>query len=535
MTSTQNRAASEANRSLGIAVILGWVVLAILLERQRFTCDDAFISFRYARHWVAGHGLVFNAGESPRVEGYSNFLWVVWAAIGALFHADPGVWANTLSAACAAALVALVARFAQRRLDLGFAGVLATALFTAVLPPITLWATSGLETMPFALAVFATFACLAQDPLRPRPVAAGVCALLTVLLRADGALWAGLVLVAAAIEGSARGGRLGTLVRLLLPAIAIVVIGTLAHAIWRHGYYGEWLPNTARVKAGFSGLRFERGLLYAGAMMLAIPVLLIVPIAALAVRARAGLQLALACSFYVIAAFLYAIDIGGDFMPMGRFVVAAMPFEALLFAIAWKKLAGEGQRARSAAHAFAIVMIAIAPLPSLGVDVVPVAWREHCHFRWNDAQMVSESEMARGMKERADQWRALGSALREHTRPGESIILGNIGAIGYESELTIFDLFGLVSPEVVRADEPLVAASPGHDRRVGPEFFYDRKPTYLNAYLGNSATRDREVLPPAWSQLIARGAVRLERITLEPGLGVPAGTELVLLRFVWGS
>ena len=35
-----------------------------------WTCDDAFISFRYARNLVEGHGLVFNVGE--RVEGYSR-------------------------------------------------------------------------------------------------------------------------------------------------------------------------------------------------------------------------------------------------------------------------------------------------------------------------------------------------------------------------------------------------------------------------------------------------------------------------------
>ena len=33
-----------------------------------FLCDDAFISFRYARNLLEGHGLVFNPGEF--VEGY---------------------------------------------------------------------------------------------------------------------------------------------------------------------------------------------------------------------------------------------------------------------------------------------------------------------------------------------------------------------------------------------------------------------------------------------------------------------------------
>ena len=50
--------------------------------------DDAYISFRFARNLVRGHGLVFNVGE--RVEGYTNFLWTVISAIPmALGHADP--------------------------------------------------------------------------------------------------------------------------------------------------------------------------------------------------------------------------------------------------------------------------------------------------------------------------------------------------------------------------------------------------------------------------------------------------------------
>src|SRR5512143_1281620 len=53
--------------------------LALLLAHglyYRFLTDDAFISFRYARHLAMGQGLVFNPG-GERVEGYSNFLWVL--------------------------------------------------------------------------------------------------------------------------------------------------------------------------------------------------------------------------------------------------------------------------------------------------------------------------------------------------------------------------------------------------------------------------------------------------------------------------
>ena len=57
--------------SLGVALAL----FAWLVARFDFLIDDAFISFRYARNLVEGQGLVYNPGE--RIEGYSNFLWVL--------------------------------------------------------------------------------------------------------------------------------------------------------------------------------------------------------------------------------------------------------------------------------------------------------------------------------------------------------------------------------------------------------------------------------------------------------------------------
>ena len=60
-----------------------WVPYALLVYRFWFVTDDAFISFRYARNLSEGYGLVFNPGFE-RVEGYSNFLWVL---VLAGFHA----------------------------------------------------------------------------------------------------------------------------------------------------------------------------------------------------------------------------------------------------------------------------------------------------------------------------------------------------------------------------------------------------------------------------------------------------------------
>ena len=54
---------------------------------QHWVCDDAFISFRYAKNLTDGLGLVYNAREF--VEGYTNFLWTIFLSVGMFFHLDP--------------------------------------------------------------------------------------------------------------------------------------------------------------------------------------------------------------------------------------------------------------------------------------------------------------------------------------------------------------------------------------------------------------------------------------------------------------
>ena len=59
------------------AALAAYAWLALCFD---FVCDDAYISFRYARHLASGMGLRFNPAEVPPVEGYSNLLWVLWLA-----------------------------------------------------------------------------------------------------------------------------------------------------------------------------------------------------------------------------------------------------------------------------------------------------------------------------------------------------------------------------------------------------------------------------------------------------------------------
>ena len=83
-----------------IGTLLGWAAALALFASQlwpfrTFFIDDAFITFRYVRQFVAGNGLVYNIGE--RVEGYSNFLWIMLLALPHAFGAELITTARVLS------------------------------------------------------------------------------------------------------------------------------------------------------------------------------------------------------------------------------------------------------------------------------------------------------------------------------------------------------------------------------------------------------------------------------------------------------
>jgi hypothetical protein len=531
----------RAGAILLLALALAAIPFALLVSRFSFVCDDAYIAFRYSRHLAQGQGLVFNLGESPPVEGYSNLLWVLWLAPFERMGLDLGVVARATSIACGVGLIACVTRFAQRTFALEAVPTILTALFVAVLPPITMWSTGGLESMAFALCTFAVFERLCGDLSRPHGVQAGVLAGVAALLRADGALWIGLVLSSVGLAVLLRRDR--RLLRAGMIVLAFLVVVSALHVAWRETYYGELLPNTARIKAGMSGMRLERGLDYLVSFFLAVPAAALVPLVAL-VGLRIRDDPISAGAFVIsIGAASYAVYIGGDFMPMGRFLLPAIPFVAVLFAGAWKRLAHPAdQVARSArargslpACAFASISLALALLSNFEWGFPPESWREHFHFRWNEEHARSEIEMWRGMCDRAEQWSLLGRALAVYALPSQSIILGAVGAVGYFCDLRIEDQFGLTDREVASRDARLVRASPGHDKVVGPEFFYSRRPTYRFAYVALAGSRIEDDLGPDWNAAGRGPPIELVRHPLRVEDGFPAGRELRLLKYRWNE
>ncbi|HVS17365.1 MAG TPA: hypothetical protein VMT18_02105 [Planctomycetota bacterium] len=515
-------------RAVPLALAAALALYAWLVAHFRFVCDDAYISFRYARHLAEGAGLRFNPAESPPVEGYSNLLWVLWLAPFERLGVDVRLAAVWTSAVCGAILIALAVRLARRRLGLYGGPLVASALVLASLPPFVLWATGGLETMACTLALFAAFERLTLDPERPRFVAAGACGAAAVLLRADGALWLAMV-GAAALVGAPREHRARTL-RAVLATGAIAALALVGQLAFRLSYHHEWIPNTARVKTGLSSLRLERGLRYLASLLLELPALALVPLAASLWR-PARTRSALAAAVVVLCAGAYAVFVGGDFMAMGRFVVPAMPFVALCFGA----LAAALWRVR---HGGALLALATALVVGSSLlaafDRAPVsdALRQRVHFRWNEQRARSEARQWLDMRTRADEWARIGRALALHSEPGEAIVLPNLGAISYYTEVHAYDPFGLVCPEVARLDRRERRASPGHDKGVPPSYFYARRPDYLGAWIVPAGAPLGAGLTPGYEGSPLAQVTRIERYPLPPGDDFRPGEELRVLRLV---
>lgn len=232
----------EAGRALGWLGCVAFTGLLLVHARQyAFLCDDAYISFRYAQNALLGRGLVFNPGE--RVEGYSNFLWVL--QLVGLGRIGVGPEAGSLALgvlytfAMLGAGLALLRDLIDRR-DFPWAAPLLLA-FLAANRSVAIWTTSGLETRSDTLFVllgaFGTLRYSRRLPLGWLGPAGWAAACLS---RPDSILLFALSTLALAVER-----------RRIVPAIRFAVVPAAVvalHFLWRRLYYGEWLPNTYYAK-----------------------------------------------------------------------------------------------------------------------------------------------------------------------------------------------------------------------------------------------------------------------------------------------
>ncbi len=305
-------------RNAGVALsLLPWLALLGWFSAVAwFLCDDAFISFRYVRNLLEGHGLVFNPGEY--VEGYTNFLWVLeLAAIWGVLGVPPEQAAPWLSVVCTVGVIAMLGVWLARLPLLRHRRLVAWMAFGLLCSSATfaVWTSGGgLETRQFTLFTVAAVVCLSLWRDRRWGLAVAALSLaLAAWTRPEGLLIGVLCIGWFAAQSMADAGRLRPdwrrLAWLAAPFVALVA----AHYLFRYGYYGEWLPNAYYAKHVRPW--YESGFRYLWAAALETGLYLLLPLAAVAARERwrACRDGAFALPLVLIGVHMaYVMRVGGD-------------------------------------------------------------------------------------------------------------------------------------------------------------------------------------------------------------------------------
>jgi arabinofuranosyltransferase len=303
----------------------------------RFTCDDAFISFRYAQHFVDGHGLVFNLdpNEAP-VEGYTNFSWTMWLAMGAMLgfgHDGLESWSIFWGIVCHAGTVLLLASMAWRASS-GRALVPIAACAYAAIHHAASLAPAGLETALFVLLATAMARFAISLRCRREAWLLGFLGVLCAMTRPDGGLFVAMVGLFVLYDAVKRRAP-----QLLVAYIAPFVLVFAPYLLWRHSFYGYWVPNTAFAKSAGDPL-LGLGWTYVSRFFACYYALLpaIVPIVWFALRKPdllapispyLGRRPWLVMLAMVLPYVAFVAWVGGDFM-FSRFLLPVLP--TLLFA-----------------------------------------------------------------------------------------------------------------------------------------------------------------------------------------------------------
>ena len=463
----------DSARSLRGIVVAAVVLLVVGLGLQvAFTrewgADDAYISFRYAENLAGGHGLVFNAGE--RVEGYTNFLYVVVLAAGAaLFHVPHYAVAVAVNVAALALVLVMFVRHVDAAI--GRDAARWAAAFVALCPVFYHWVSAGLET-PIVLLCQMSLWLLADRitrtgfdaPLDADARAGGgrtlhvACAVTVgaVLVRADGFVFPMVVALYLLVHARRREA---------LAVAATAGVTLAAHVAWRLAYYGYPLPNTYYTKvSGPLGQRILHGaqdLAEIGVTTCLLPPVLAIAWAAVdAVREARRRPTSVVD---LVRALPFEAWIAGALLPLWVYVGGDVYEERFLLVL---YPAGLLSLMRAVAPARASLR-ATATAVFLGLQLLVFMRFEY--FRWP----------------KYDQFLALGEFLRARYANSEILAIDGAGKVPYVTGMPTIDILGL--NDFYLGHKATTFFVVGHNK-YDADYVMRRRPNLIAAWLDMGAS-----------------------------------------------
>ncbi len=274
--------------------------------RVSWVCDDAYISFIYARNLYEGKGLVFQEGE--RVEGYSNFLWTVLMSLSFPFKIQVEDFA-IFWGICFYILTLIV--FQNPLLMLSY------SLFSFGWE----FATGGLETSLFTFLITVSYRFWKGKDWSKLLFVSSVLP----LVRPDGILFSFGNVSLLILYQKSKVLKL-EFWKEIPPSYWVLIFTCVSLLIGKFCYYGDILPNTYYAKADM-GAYWSQGILYFKFFWKEFPAFSIFLIVGTVLSASPY-------SWIVFFYLLYVLYIGGDFM-FARFLIPVIP---VMTELTWERL-----------------------------------------------------------------------------------------------------------------------------------------------------------------------------------------------------
>ncbi|HTQ02341.1 MAG TPA: hypothetical protein VMI54_00740 [Polyangiaceae bacterium] len=472
-------------RRPGALTLLGAAIATATVLSEQYTrflrgnvSDDAVTSMQYAKNLVLGNGLVFNVGE--RVDGYTNFLWVLFMAplyafsrltgldfVATLVEVTIGIQAVVL-----ALLFVVGARLWQARL-----GVFVALFLCVVDSSFVTWADLGLEVHFLAFWLLLALA-LWRSLLPERALFTGLALAGAILTRPDAALFGmaviGSELVEAALawlRGATREAKESGREALVIAAAWLVPYAI--YFAWHYAYYGEPFPNTYYTKLGGPIDAWSRGLDY---LQQFLDVRGWVP--ALGVFALFGVRdkTIRAVVAYLAVHTLYVVYVGGDFMPGHRFFVPQLPLYYLLVGASVELLRRFVERPRVRA-----LLEPRGVSPAFVTGFIVAIFAGGLVFLADRERKLGPLDAVRASwGEDHGRQRRLMTWLRDRKPKNATFATGLIGHVGFFGDIYVIDTCGIIDKETAHKNvRHFGHGLPGHEKQASPEAVLARKPTYV--------------------------------------------------------
>lgn len=452
--------ASESAKASWRSVLRVFPALLVLIHcalMKPYIIDDAYITYTCARNWARGFGPVFVPGE--RVEATSSMLWTLLLTPFELIGVGSPLGSKLLGALCAAWIVLSAPRLLRKmRPSATSLQELALSSSLAVCTTFVLWSSYGMENGLVALLLMLAVERFGTELYDGRGAASALPIFLLETIRPEGFMFIALF-VALRVLWVAREPRAWR--EQLLLWLGLIAAGLFAYELAGFLYFGHLLPNPVAAKIAAGALaRAKEGARYlttghsalvfyvfVGSCLLALPALF-------ARRARFGVSGLLeewrASPWYLTALlvcalqFAFTIMVGGDWMPMGRFVSHVAPLVLVTLVAGY---ASGAEQATSVARELPgnIRLLRAAALLAL----VAFAANE---LRASRSLHVAIAKLQRLCDQSLP---ATVSFLNARANERDTVAAADIGYVGYHFKGRVYDWWGLANEEITRLGQAL--------------------------------------------------------------------------------